>query len=321
MKTAYYLDYHGTQTFSTVIEEKIKKAVGEAIHFDSSVVDELPETGEPYIIYFVKVDSSSASNVHNEYIWVDEQFELIGSTDEIHIDLDDYYTKDEVDENLSLKADTSYVNIVTSNLDTTINNVSTSVNNNIIDLNNAINNVSTSVNNNIIDLNNAINNVSTSVSNLDTTINNVSTSVNNNIIDLNNAINNVSTSMISNINYTLNSSTPTYINAETLVEQNGRNICSSIYANTATLTDASNGSTGLATIENVYEEFVNTEEVVAKAQIATAITLGLDDDFSVSWSASSGIPSESTYKDAIEILQNYISSLEGRIAILESKVN
>lgn len=271
MKTAYYLDYHGTQTFSTVIEEKIKKAVGEAIHFDSSVVDELPETGEPYIIYFVKVDSSSASNVHNEYIWVDEQFELIGSTDEIHIDLDDYYTKDEVDENLSLKADTSYVNIVTSNLDTTINNVSTSVNNNII--------------------------------------------------DLNNAINNVSTSMISNINYTLNSSTPTYINAETLVEQNGRNICSSIYANTATLTDASNGSTGLATIENVYEEFVNTEEVVAKAQIATAITLGLDDDFSVSWSASSGIPSESTYKDAIEILQNYISSLEGRIAILESKVN
>lgn len=48
-------------------------------------VEQLPEIGTENIIYL---------NGGNEYIWTDDSYELLGTTE---IDLSDYYTRDEVD--------------------------------------------------------------------------------------------------------------------------------------------------------------------------------------------------------------------------------
>lgn len=53
------------------------------------VVAELPEEGEPLTIYFVPAEDASQENIYNEYMWVEDEWELIGSTE---IDLSDYMT-------------------------------------------------------------------------------------------------------------------------------------------------------------------------------------------------------------------------------------
>lgn len=58
------------------------------------VVTELPETGESNVIYLVPKQDEDENNVFDEYIWINDDWELIGTTD---IDLSDYYTKSEVD--------------------------------------------------------------------------------------------------------------------------------------------------------------------------------------------------------------------------------
>lgn len=63
-------------------------------------VDELPDVGEPRIIYLVP--SSPGSDDHSEYIWFNNRWELIGHTS---VDMSDYYTKVEVDNLLEDKQD------------------------------------------------------------------------------------------------------------------------------------------------------------------------------------------------------------------------
>lgn len=53
------------------------------------VVDELPEEGEPATIYLVPAEDASQENIYNEYMWIEDEWELIGST---AIDLSDYMT-------------------------------------------------------------------------------------------------------------------------------------------------------------------------------------------------------------------------------------
>lgn len=57
------------------------------------VVDELPEVGDPTIIYLVPSDDGEAPNVYEEYIWLEdeERYEMIGTTD---IDLSNMVTTD-----------------------------------------------------------------------------------------------------------------------------------------------------------------------------------------------------------------------------------
>lgn len=69
---------------------------------------------------------------------------------------------------------------------------------------------------------------------------------------------------------------------------------------TATLADASNGSVGLAMAKDVYDELTKVEEVMATSVTTMADTLGLDPSLGVTWSAQSNIPSDATYKEAIE---------------------
>lgn len=79
-----------TSTYATKQEVEALKAV----HFE--VVPELPETGEPNIIYLAPKSGGSAPNVYDEYIWIKLEtettghWEKIGSTD---IDLSNYVKK------------------------------------------------------------------------------------------------------------------------------------------------------------------------------------------------------------------------------------
>lgn len=59
------------------------------------IVDELPtENIDPHTIYLVKETVGEADDYYNEYIYVNGEWELLGST---RIDLSDYYTKEQVD--------------------------------------------------------------------------------------------------------------------------------------------------------------------------------------------------------------------------------
>lgn len=63
------------------------------------VVDELPATGEEGVLYFVRKEDATETDLYDEYMYIDNQWEYLG-TRTIEIDLDDYYTKDEVDTKL-----------------------------------------------------------------------------------------------------------------------------------------------------------------------------------------------------------------------------
>lgn len=56
------------------------------------VVEELPTTGESNVLYLVPKDNTGESDVFEEWIYINNNWEKIGSTD---IDLSNYYTKDE----------------------------------------------------------------------------------------------------------------------------------------------------------------------------------------------------------------------------------
>lgn len=55
------------------------------------VVDELPETGESGIIYLVPLDDGEQPNIYEEYLWIEGEWEMIGTT---AIDLTNYVTLD-----------------------------------------------------------------------------------------------------------------------------------------------------------------------------------------------------------------------------------
>lgn len=78
------------------------------------VVDTLPETGETDTIYLVKKDKPGVQNLYDEYVYTDTGWEHIGDTS---VDLSDYYTKDEANEELAKKQDnlTAGENIVIEN--------------------------------------------------------------------------------------------------------------------------------------------------------------------------------------------------------------
>lgn len=59
------------------------------------IVDELPtENIDTHTIYLVKETAGEADDYYNEYIYINGEWELLGST---RIDLSDYYTKEQVD--------------------------------------------------------------------------------------------------------------------------------------------------------------------------------------------------------------------------------
>lgn len=76
----------GYQT-SSEVQAAINNAISGITGIDFQVVESLPETGAKGVIYLVS-NSGTGSNIYDEYIWVTNRFEKIGTTE---IDLSNYY--------------------------------------------------------------------------------------------------------------------------------------------------------------------------------------------------------------------------------------
>ena len=86
--------YDGDAGTTTTLNEKIQSiftAIGDINSFEIAIVTELPATGDDHTIYFVPESAGSTS--HNEYMYIDNQWELIGTTT---IDLSNYLQKSDI---------------------------------------------------------------------------------------------------------------------------------------------------------------------------------------------------------------------------------
>lgn len=78
-----------TETYS---KEEIDEMISQLKQFEAEKVDELPITGQkPNCIYFVPKGTPGMDGCY-EYMWIDNKWEFVGSTD---VDLSDYWTIDE----------------------------------------------------------------------------------------------------------------------------------------------------------------------------------------------------------------------------------
>ena len=102
---------------------------------------------------------------------------------------------------------------------------------------------------------------------------------------------------------TLNSSTPEYVTTSASVDEKGRVISASVGVKVATLVDASNGGAdfkALADARDVYEKLAEVEEVMTAANTKMSDTIGLNSDYSVTWTDGLGISADASIVKAIE---------------------
>lgn len=83
----YYLK---TQTYT---QTEVDNLISVAVSGRFQKVNTLPTSGQPNVIYLVPKTDPETSNTCDEYIWQDNAWELIGSTD---VDLSDYVTDDDL---------------------------------------------------------------------------------------------------------------------------------------------------------------------------------------------------------------------------------
>lgn len=83
------------------VSSAIASAVGQITSFEYQVVQTLPQTGEKGVVYLV-ANTGTTPNIYDEYIWVNNAFEKIGTTD---IDLSGYATTQDLEDGLATKAD------------------------------------------------------------------------------------------------------------------------------------------------------------------------------------------------------------------------
>lgn len=86
-------------------KDEVNSLVAGLGQLNIKVVSVLPETGQDKTIYFLRVEGSTA-NHYDEYMFINGQWELVGSTG---VDLDNYYNKSQVDALIIGKADQSDV--------------------------------------------------------------------------------------------------------------------------------------------------------------------------------------------------------------------
>jgi hypothetical protein len=103
--------YAGLKTNWEILDQKVadvtalQQAVAGALHRE--IVESLPTTDiDPNTIYMILSGTSATENVYNEYMYVNNAWELIGTS---ATDLTNYYTKGEIDGKLLLKANDSDV--------------------------------------------------------------------------------------------------------------------------------------------------------------------------------------------------------------------
>ena len=101
--------YAGLKTNWEILDQKVadvtalQQAVAGALHRE--IVESLPTTDiDPNTIYMILSGTSATENVYNEFMYVNNAWELIGTS---ATDLTNYYTKGDVDGLLLLKANAS----------------------------------------------------------------------------------------------------------------------------------------------------------------------------------------------------------------------
>ena len=77
----------------TYVETRLTEEISKITSFEIKIVNTLPSSGEKGTIYFVPSSDPDQQNVYEEYIWINNAWELIGST---KIDLSEYYNQYEV---------------------------------------------------------------------------------------------------------------------------------------------------------------------------------------------------------------------------------
>lgn len=93
-----------TETEIDVKVNNINSQINSLIGFTATIVNSLPSTGEVGVMYLkLNTSASVEGNVYDEYIWVNNKFEKIGST-ETTVDLSGYVTQTEMNTQLANKA-------------------------------------------------------------------------------------------------------------------------------------------------------------------------------------------------------------------------
>lgn len=78
-----------------ITEPKLQEALAKIKTLKKEVVDTLPSTGQDDVIYLIKDAKGKDNNVYLEYLWINNAFELIGSTE---VDLSGYVKNEKFDE-------------------------------------------------------------------------------------------------------------------------------------------------------------------------------------------------------------------------------
>lgn len=97
-----------TETEIDAKVNNINSQINSLIGFTATIVNSLPSTGEVGVMY-LKLNTSASvdGNIYDEYIWVNNKFEKIGST-ETTVDLSGYVTQTEMTTQLANKANTNH---------------------------------------------------------------------------------------------------------------------------------------------------------------------------------------------------------------------
>lgn len=88
----------------TEVSTAISNAIGNVTQFNYEVVETLPEIGIKGTIYLIS-NAGSGQNVYDEYLWLDNKWELFGTT---AIDLSGYVQKSELVEITNAEIDTIF---------------------------------------------------------------------------------------------------------------------------------------------------------------------------------------------------------------------
>lgn len=93
-----------TETEIDAKVNNINSQINSLIGFTATIVNSLPSTGEVGVMYLkLNTSASVEGNIYDEYIWVNNKFEKIGST-ETTVDLSGYVTQTEMNIQLANKA-------------------------------------------------------------------------------------------------------------------------------------------------------------------------------------------------------------------------
>lgn len=103
-----------TETEIDAKVNNINSQINSLIGFTATIVNSLPSTGEVGVMYLkLNTSDSVEGNIYDEYIWVNNKFEKIGST-ETTVDLSGYVTQTEMTTRLANKANTNHTHDISS---------------------------------------------------------------------------------------------------------------------------------------------------------------------------------------------------------------